>query len=200
MDNRSQTLVLGLLAGAAIAWAAWMLLRPKKYHHEKEQFMTANDLDHLDSIDPNGPMGTAQPPDVPYLGQAVESSLDEAYGVPSAGERYDSLLASNVSPLEAAALPQFNVDVTNPANWNAQVQLRLPLKNPQWLQSDPYRGDINIVRQPNSCLIETSRYANRDSLNYQGFFSPYSNLARFQSPYMVNKPCSSIGNGTNCDM
>ena len=200
MDNRSQTLVLGLLAGAAIAWAAWMLLRPKKHHHEKEQFMTANDLDHLDSIDPNGPMGTAQPPDVPYLGQAVESSLDEAYGVPSAGERYDSLLASNVSPLEAAALPQFNVDVTNPANWNAQVQLRLNLKNPQWLQADPYRGDINIVRQPNSCLIETSRYANRDSLNYQGFFSPYSNLARFQSPYMVNKPCSSIGNGTNCDM
>jgi len=195
-----KNLVLGILAGAAIAWAAWMLLRPKKHHHEKERFMTANDLDHLDSIDPNGPMGTAQPPDVPYLGQAVESSLDEAYGVPSAGERYDSLLASNVSPLEAAALPQFNVDVTNPANWNAQVQLRLPMKNPQFLQADPYRGDINIVRQPNSCLIETSRYANRDSLNYQGFFSPYSNLARFQSPYMKNMPCGVTNQGTNCDM
>lgn len=161
--------------------------------------MTANDLNHLDSIDPNGPCGTAQPPDVPYLGQSVETSLDQAYGTPTAGTRYSSLLTSNVSPLENSALPQFNVDVVNPANWTAQVQLRIPMKNRIQMLSDYYRGDIEIARSPNACVVDTSIYANRDSLNYQGFWSPYSNLARFQSPWMSSKPCGSSNGGTQCD-
>lgn len=202
MDKQTQTIVI-IVGGAVVVWAIWYMMKPKYEHHRKaEQFMTANDISHLDSIDPNGPMGTAQPPDVPFMGQPVESSLDQAYGIPSAGDRYDALLASNISPMEAAALPQFNVDVTNPANWTAQVQLRLPMKNPQWLQSDKLRGDIPIQRpgDGNSCLISTSRYSNRDSLNYQGFFSPYSNLARFQSAYMKNTPCGVSNQGTDCDL
>ncbi len=200
MDSQSKTLVLGILAGAALAWAIWMIMKPKK-GHGKEGFLVAGQLNNLGSIDGGSPTGMAEPPDVPYAGQPVESSLDQAYGIPSAGERYDALLASNVgvSPMEAAALPQFNVDVTNPSNWTAQVQLRLPIKNPRWLESDPYRGDIVINRTPNACVSDTSIYANRDSLNYQGFFSPFSNLSRFQSPYMKSLNCSVTSQGTVCD-
>lgn len=198
MDNKNQKIIVGVLAGAALFLAIWVLMKPRP-RRNTEGFATANDLNHLDSIDPNGPCGTAQPPDVPYLGQNVETSLDQAYGVPTAGERYSSLLSSTISPLENAALPQFNVDVVNPANWTAQVQLRIPMKNPQWLKSCPYRGDIDVMRSGNSCVVDTSIYANRDSLNYQGFFSPYSNLARFQSPYMSSKVCGSTNGGTQCD-
>lgn len=199
MSSKNQNLVIGILLGAGIAIAAWMILRPQRPRRKTEGFATANDLNHLDSIDPNGPCGTAQPPDVPYLGQSVETSLDQAYGVESAGTRYDALLTSNVSPLENSALPQFNVDVVNPANWTAQVQLRIPMKNPQWLQSCPYRGDISIERSANSCVIDVSSKMSRDALNYSGFWSPYSNLARFQSPYMSSKPCGSSNGGTQCD-
>lgn len=199
MSSKNQNLIIGILLGAGIAIAAWMILRPQRPRRKTEGFATANDLNHLDSIDPNGPCGTAQPPDVPYLGQSVETSLDQAYGTPTAGQRYDALLTSNVSPLENSALPQFNVDVVNPANWTAQVQLRIPMKNPRWLDSCKYRGDIDIQRSGNACLINDSRWSSRDSLNYQGFWSPYSNLARFQSPWMSSKTCSSSNGGTQCD-
>lgn len=199
MSSKNQNLVLGVILAAGIAVAAWMILRPRRPHRKTEGFATANDLNHLDSIDPNGPCGTAQPPDVPYLGQSVESSLDQAYGVPTAGEKFNSLLATNVSPLENSALPQFNVDVVNPANWTAQVQLRIPMKNRQFESSDPYRGDLAISRSPNSCVVDTSIYASRDSLRYDAFWSPYSNLARFNSAYMTSKPCGSSNGGTQCD-
>lgn len=199
MSSKNQNLVIGVLLGAGIAIAAWMILRPQRPRRKTEGFMTANDLSHLDSIDPNGPCGTAQPPDVPYLGQSVETSLDQAYGTPTAGTRYSSLLTSNVSPLENSALPQFNVDVVNPANWTAQVQLRIPMKNRQWMQADPYRGDIPIQRSPNACVSDTSIYTSRDSYRADAFWSPYANLARFQSPWMSSKSCGSSNGGTQCD-
>lgn len=197
MDKQTQTVVI-VIAGAVVVWALWQAFKPKKEHQRKaENFMTANDITHLGSLDQKI---LEDEDSTPYQGQPMQSSLDQAYGVPTAGERYDALLASNMRPMEAAALPQFNVDVTNPSNWTAQVQLRLPMKNPRRMDSDPYRGDIPIVKTPNTCLIETSRYANRDSLNYQGFFSPYSNLARFSAPLSKNMPCGVSNQGTVCDL
>lgn len=198
MDSKSQNVIVCVLAGAALFVAVWMLLKPSGGHRRREGFVVAGGLDHLDSIDTYPPSNTVTP-DIPYLGQPVESSLDQAYGIPSAGQRYDALLASNGEPISPAALPQFNVDVTNPANWTAQVQLRMPLKTRQWEASDKMRGDIEIVRSPHSCVIDTSIYANRDSLNYSAFWSPYSNLARFQAPMAKATACATASGGTICD-
>lgn len=201
MDSKSQNVIVCVLAGAALFVAVWMLLKPSGGHRSREGFVVAGGLNHLDSIDTYPPVGHAGniTPDIPYLGQPVESSLDQAYGIPSAGQRYDALLASNGEPISPAALPQFNVDVTSPANWTAQSQLRMSIKNPRWLESDKYRGDLPISRSPHSCVIDTSIYANRDSLNYSAFWSPYSNLARFQAPMAKATACATASGGTICD-
>jgi len=200
MDSKSQNVIVCVLAGAALFVAVWMLLKPSGGHRSREGFVVAGGLNHLDSIDTYPPVGHDMvKPDIPYLGQPVESSLDQAYGIPSAGQRYDALLASNGEPISPAALPQFNVDVVNPSNFNAQVQLRLPMKNRQFLSSDPYRGDVQILRSPHSCVIDTSIYANRDSLRYDAFWSPYSNLARFQAPMAKATACATASGGTICD-
>lgn len=204
-----QKIILALLAGAGLALAVWYIMkedrRNRRHHHhsghggKKEGYVSVGDLDHLDSIDGSGPY--PNPPDYPYPGTAVDTpeDLDDAYGTPSAGDRYDALVASNMRTVRAGAQPMFGVDVTNPGNWTAQVQLRLPMKNPQYLQADPYRGDIPITRQPGVCLTDHSEKATRDALRYDAFFSPYSNLARFQTPHMKVNACDSSNGGTQCD-
>jgi hypothetical protein len=193
MSNKNlQMILIGGIVGAAVAWLVWNMM--KQSEKKSEKFMTADQLTHLNSIDT-----PLSPPDIPYPGTVPEQTLDEAYGPPVVGERYDALLSDAIRPMRGAALPQFNVDVANPDAWTAQVQNRISIKNPRWLEADPYRGDIPIVRTPNTCLIETSVYANRDSLRYQAMFSPYTNLERFHVPYMKNNTCGSTNNGTICD-
>lgn len=151
--------------------------------------MAAGQLNHLDSIDPRYEIIEDPTEFVPaeHFADLVDSG-DQARMVqqpPSMGgsggrgedvkplERLERLQDRNMIPLTAAHVPQYNIDVANPAAYAFAVQApRVILKDRQNMQADPYRGDIPIRYHPDVPLISKSQYG-RDSLRLDGFFSDH---------------------------
>lgn len=92
---------------------------------------------------------------------------------PSPFERLEQLQGRSMASLTAAQLPQYNVDVANPATYAFSVQApRAQLKNRQAMQADAIRGDIPIRFNPDVPLISKSSLG-RDSQRLDGFFSDH---------------------------
>jgi hypothetical protein len=76
-------------------------------------------------------------------------------------------------PLTAAHVPQYNVDVANPAAYAFATQApRVILKNRLAMQADPLRGDIPVRYFPDVPLITKSHHG-RDAWRGDGFFSDH---------------------------
>jgi hypothetical protein len=86
-------------------------------------------------------------------------------------DRLNRVQGSELMPRISNNVTPYNIDVADPTTFSYQVNPpRVQLKDPQWIQSDFYRGDIPISYYPNVSLINQSRFS-RDSLNLSGFFS-----------------------------
>ena len=162
-------------------FAVWWCMYGKK---GKEGYMAAGQLNHLDSIDPRYEMIEDPVDQVPaeHFADLVDSG-DQARMVKQQPgrrgenikplERLERLQDRNLIPLTAAHVPQYNIDVANPAAYAFAVQApRVILKDRQNMQADPMRGDIPIRYHPDVPLVSKSQYG-RDSLRLDGFFSDH---------------------------
>ena len=175
--SRNNLILIALLLVAA--FVIWKCARKEKKH---EGYMAAGALNHLDSLDPR--YDIVQSPDdaIPseHFADLVDSG-DQARIVqqPLRGEdlrpfeRLERLQGKDMLPLTAAHIPQYNIDVANPAAYAFSTQApRVTLKNRLNMQADPIRGDVAIRYHPDVPLIAKSSYG-RDSQRLDGFFSDH---------------------------
>ena len=109
---------------------------------------------------------------------------------------------SLMMPRTSKNVTPYNIDVADPKTHMFQVNMpRVQMKDPQWLLSDPYRGDIPIKFTPNVPLINKSRYGTRSSWRGDGFFSDtYKELyAKYVGSSYLNKPIMVANEGTVMD-
>lgn len=169
--SRSNNMILGA-AVAGLAVAAYLA-----YKSEKEQYMTVGALDHLDSLDQSYQTLDAPESGVPaaHFADVIDNGDQEEEVVgESPMERLDRIQGKSLLPLTAAHLPQYNVDVANPATYSFSVNApRVMLKNRVNMQADPYRGDVPIRFHPDIPLVGKSSY-DRDAWRGDGFFSDHS--------------------------
>lgn len=151
-----------------------------------ESYMSAGAMDHLDSLD--GRYELIQAPDAAVPSENFADMVDNGdqqqfvqqiaeEGVSRPLERLEKLQQTNMLPLTAAHLPQYNVDTANPNSYSFSVNApRVLLKNRLNQQADPFRGDVPIRYHPDVPLIAKSSYG-RDSWRGDGYFSDvYSSL------------------------
>lgn len=170
-----------LIAGVAI----YVYINRSTLFPKKEPYMAAGAMDHLDSLDSRYELIEAPDQVIPaeHFADLVDSG-DQAQivGQPRTGdqfeslkplERLDRLQDKNMLPSTAAHLPQYNIDVANPATYSFAVNApRVILKNRLNMQADPFRGDVFIRYHPDIPLISKSSNG-RDSWRGDGFFSDH---------------------------
>jgi hypothetical protein len=175
MMNKNTCLIVGILLLGGLL--VWYLMSAKK---QKDSYMSAGAIDHLDSLD--GRYELIQSPEeaVPteHFADLVDSG-DQARLVQQPQinenirplERLERLQGSEQLPLTAAHLPAFNIDVANPSAYAFATQApRVVLKNRLAMQADFIRGDIPIKYNPDVALIGKSSNG-RESLKMDGTFS-----------------------------
>jgi hypothetical protein len=151
----------------------------------KESYMAAGAMDHLDSLDSRYELIESPDQVIPaeHFADLVDAG-DQAkvVGQPRNGEQFESLKPlerldrlqdKNMLPSTAISLPQYNIDVANPATYSFAVNApRVILKNRLNMQADPFRGDVFIRYHPDIPLIAKSSNG-RDSWRGDGFFSDH---------------------------
>lgn len=178
MLDKNTCLIVGILLLGGLL--VWYLMSAKK---QKDGYMSAGAIDHLDSLD--GRYELIQSPEeaVPteHFADLVDSG-DQARLVQQPQlnenirplERLERLQGSEQLPLTAAHLPAFNIDVANPSAYAFSTQApRVVLKNRLAMQADFIRGDIPIKYNPDVALIGKSSNG-RESLKMDGTFSDSS--------------------------
>ena len=173
--SRNLLLVAGLLVVGVAVWYYYSQ-RPK------ETYLAAGAMDHLDSLDgryeliesPDSAVPAAHFADLVDGGDQSRLVQQVATGdVEKPLERLEKLQQTQLLPPTAAHLPQYNIDVANPATYSFAVNApRVVLKNRLNEQADPIRGDIPIRYHPDVPLIAKSSFG-RDSLRLDGFFSDH---------------------------
>lgn len=173
--SRNLLLVAGLLVVGVAIWYYYSQL-------PKETYLAAGAMDHLDSLDGRYELIEAPDSAVPatHFADLVDGGDQRrlvqqvATGdVEKPLERLEKLQQTQLLPPTAAHLPQYNIDVANPATYSFAVNApRVVLKNRLNEQADPIRGDIPIRYHPDVPLISKSSYG-RDSLRLDGFFSDH---------------------------
>lgn len=105
------------------------------------------------------------------------SAKDEAPGLASkkASDRFDSLHKSIALPKGAKYVTPYDVDIADPKFYNfSQAPPQVILKNRQYQQADPYRGDIAIANPNNGCIIKRSTH-DREAQRLSATFNPNYN-------------------------
>ena len=179
--QRNLCLMIGaaLLAGVLIYW---YVNRKEKFTTKKENYMAAGAMDHLDSLDSRYNLIEGADEAVPaeHFADIVDNG-DQARFVQQRDnademrplERLEKLQNKSMLPSTAAHLPQYNIDVANPASYAFATQApRVVLKNRLNMQADMIRGDIPVRYFPDVPLITKSQYG-RDSWRGDGFFSDH---------------------------
>jgi hypothetical protein len=175
------TVGTALLAGAVI----YVYLNRASLLSKKEPYMAAGAMDHLDSLDSRYELIESPDQVIPaeHFADLVNGG-DQAQIVGQSRnggqfetlkplERLDRLQDKNMLPSTAAHLPQYNIDVANPATYSFAVNApRVVLKNRLYMQADPFRGDISIKYNPDIPVIAKSSHG-RDAWRGDGFFSDH---------------------------
>lgn len=175
------------IGGAILAFGAVYVFINRKtlFNKNIQGYMSAGAMDHLDSLDSRYELIESPDQVVPaeHFADLVDSG-DQAQIVGNLQdpnqyeslkplERLDRLQDKNMLPSTAAHLPQYNVDVANPATYSFSVNApRVVLKNRLNMQADPFRGDVFIRYHPDIPLISKSSNG-RDSWRGDGFFSDH---------------------------
>lgn len=142
---------------------------------EKKNYANVSDLDNVGSLDDdyeviedNGTEYYAKLVSNDELSEFDEIQYEEEE---SPMKRLERLQGTETLPRISRNVTPYNVDVADPKTHSYMVNPpRVQLKDPQWLQADPYRGDINITYHPNISLVNRTRFG-RDSLRADGYFS-----------------------------
>lgn len=125
-----------------------------------------------------------------------------ALGSVRPSQRLDREAESRMMPRTSKQVTPFNIDVADPKSHFFQVNLpRVQLKDPQWLNADPYRGDIPIKFHPNVPLVSKSRYGTRSSWRGDGYFSDYYKdlYGKYTGTGYLNKPIHVVNEETIMD-
>ena len=89
-----------------------------------------------------------------------------------ASDRLDSLQKSLALPKGAKYVTPYDVDIADPKFYNfSQSPPQVILKNRQYQQADPYRGDIAIANPNNGCIIKRSTH-DREAQRLSATFNP----------------------------
>ena len=89
-----------------------------------------------------------------------------------ASDRFDSLQKSLALPKGAKYVTPYDVDIADPKFYNfSQSPPQVILKNRQYQQADPYRGDIAIANPNNGCIIKRSTH-DREAQRLSATFNP----------------------------
>lgn len=167
---------------AAIALVVWgSLALYKKYRKQRESYLAAGALDHLDSLDSRYELIGAPEAAVPMEHFAdivdggdqrkIEEEIKENKGN-ALVERLEHIGDASSLPMTASHLPMFNVDAANPSIYSFSIQApRVLLKNKCYMLADIFRGDIPIKYHPNVPMVGKSSNSSRDSVRYDGMFS-----------------------------
>lgn len=202
--------ILVLIIVIALAVLAFMYFSNNKqnYAATRESYMAAGAMNHLDSLDARYELIDAPDAAVPAEHFADLVDCGDQQGCVQAPdtvenplERLERLQSKSMLPMTAAHLPQYNVDVANPATYSFAVSApRVLLKNRLHMQADPLRGDVPIRFHPDVPLIGKSSNG-RDSWRGDGFFSDHfaalynKNTGRAYK----NMPLKVAVQGTICD-
>ena len=180
MDTSKLCLVVGAVLLLALA-LYYFKNQKQNFSTKKETYMAAGAMDHLDSLDSRYELIQSPDAAVPaeHFADLVDSG-DQCRAVEQPPdvverplERLEKLQGKSLLPLTACHLPQYNVDVANPATYSFAVNApRVVLKNRLNMQADPFRGDIPIRYHPDVPLIAKSSNG-RDSWRGDGFFSDH---------------------------
>ncbi len=167
---------MALVALFSVGFAVMFLSGKKK----REGYMTAGALDHLDSLDPRYEFVEAPDMAIPteHFADIVDAGdharlVEQPTFAETAKplERLERLQDTNRMPMTAAHLPQYNIDVANPATYSFSVSApRVQMRNRLAKQADLLRGDVPITYHPDMPVIVKSRYG-RDTLTLDGLFS-----------------------------
>jgi len=143
--------------------------------------MSAGSIDHLDSLDaryeliqsPDAAVPAEHFADLVDSGDQCRTVQQPPDTVEHPLERLEKIQGKCLLPMTAAHLPQYNIDVANPATYSFAVNApRVVLKNRLNMQGDMLRGDIAIRYFPDIPLIAKSSHG-RDSWKGDGFFSDH---------------------------
>lgn len=204
--NNNQKLGL-LVAVVVIAVAVWWYMKKKK-----EGYANIGDLDNVGSV--NNSYDIVDAPEEVVDNQHFADLIDlSTGGMPTStralamgeqgnsAQRLDRIQGSELLPKTSKGVTPFNIDVADPLSHSFQVNVpRVMLKDPIRNRSDPFRGDIPITYSANVALVGKSRYG-RDSLNLQGFFSPYQNALynKYTGAAYKNTPMKVVAEETIMD-
>lgn len=180
MDGSKACLIIGAVLLFALV-VYYLQNKKQNFSTKKETYMAAGAMDHLDSLDPRYEL--IQSPDAAVPAEHFADLVDSGDqcgevqqpvdSVERPLERLEKLQGKSLLPLTACHLPQYNVDVANPATYSFAVNApRVVLKNRLNMQADPYRGDVPIRYHPDVPLIAKSSNG-RDSWRGDGFFSDH---------------------------
>jgi hypothetical protein len=178
-SNTKIAIAVGVILVAGVGIYYYMKKRDAK---KSEPYMAAGAMDHLDSLDSRYELIDSPDQVVPteHFADLVDSG-DQAKIVKQPDqfetlkplERLDRLMDKNMLPSTAAHLPQYNIDVANPATYSFAMHApRVVLKNRLNMQADPFRGDVPVRYHPDVPLIAKSHYG-RDAWRGDGFFSDH---------------------------
>jgi hypothetical protein len=167
-------------------------------HEKKEEGYTAGTGWDL-SIDGQYEMINSPESEVPtpYFADLVAAEADNKLSQASTLgnirplERLDRDADSHLMPRTSKSVTPYNIDVADPKTYMFQVNMpRVVLKDPQWEQADPYRGDIPIKFYPNVPLVGKSQYGSRSSWRGDGYFSEFGKelYAKYTGQGYLNKP------------
>ena len=141
-----------------------------------ENYSNLGDLDNVGSLD-DGYARVQAPEDRPgtYFADMVDSGytpeIDPTTNEIRPMQRLARIQGADLLPRTSRNVTPYNIDVADPLTSSYQVNPpRVQLKDPLWLRSDPYRGDIPIKYYPNVSLIARSRFG-RDNQRLDGTFS-----------------------------
>lgn len=152
---------------------SWLWLRPT------EGYSNIGDVDNVGSLDDSfEPVPRSE--DAEYYAKLVPSSEMGSYEtLPGLRpmERLERVQGSDMLPKVSRNVTPYNVDIADPKTHSYMVNPpRVQLKDPQYMQADPIRGDIPITYHPDISLVNRTRFG-RDSLRLDGFFSSaFTNL------------------------
>lgn len=180
MHRTNVCILIGVIVLVVLAVTFFQNNNKQNYAATRESYMTAGAMNHLDSLDPRYELINAPDAAVPAEHFADLVDCGDQQGCVQAPdtvenplERLERLQSKTMLPMTAAHLPQYNVDVANPATYSFAVNApRVLLKNRLHMQADPFRGDVPIRYHPDVPLIGKSSNG-RDSWRGDGFFSDH---------------------------
>jgi len=181
--DRKKLICIAVGGALFIGTAVYVYQNRKSIFPDKQGYLSAGAMDHLDSLDSRYEL--IESPDqvipVEHFADLVDSG-DQAQivGQPRGEfetlkplERLERLQDTNMLPSTSAQLPQYNVDVANPATYSFSANApRVVLKNRLNMQADPFRGDVPIRYHPDIPMVAKSANG-RDSWRGDGFFSDH---------------------------